>query len=135
MPVTDDQARAIAYLAAACRPGNAPHWEAPGILAAIQRVKDRKLAEVVHAFIRAAEDPTARTPNVIVTNPDYWREKSPHRELAHPPKSAEACDTCGRHERSCVCPADERRRRESVPPTPAWSQARAELRAHEEETR
>ena len=54
MPVTDQQARAIAYLATHARPHGARHWDEPGLLAAIKRISTWNLAEATIEVITAA---------------------------------------------------------------------------------
>lgn len=102
MPVTDQQARAIAYLAAAVRPHRAPTWDEAGIVANIAKVRDRDLATVTLAVIRAASDRDAKSPGVIPTNGPHWSEK-----LAEPKwqptilAPEERCSICSQPEDRC----------------------------------
>ena len=80
MPVTQDQARALAQLAVECRPHGARRWDIQGVYAAIGKVKDRHLADVVLAVIRAADDRNAETPGVInAPGSLHWRERGADR--------------------------------------------------------
>lgn len=130
MPVTKDQAHMLANLAIACRPIGAPHWDAPGVVAAIGKVNNLLLADVAHAVIRAAEDATAKSPGVITaTQSIHWRERSTHRTVPHPPKRDEACLDCGARLDDCRCGS---RRTQPVGKNPRnhehAEQARAALR-------
>jgi len=90
--ITRDQAHALAFLAAACRPTNAPTWDQPGILAALRKVHDRPLAQIALATIRAAADPTAQTPGVIAaTESIHWQEKLAATTTPRPPRGDEQC--------------------------------------------
>jgi hypothetical protein len=88
----------LAAIAVACRPRGAPHWDAPGVVAAIGRVSNLHLPDVAKAVIRCAEDATAKTPAPI-SNPSAtcWREKTQAVAPIHP-SPREACDTCGQRE-------------------------------------
>lgn len=108
MPVTKQQAQALASLIAASRPYGAHHWDTAGIYAAISRVKDRTLTEVIRAFTRGADDRTAETPAVVVTNPAYWIERSPERPANHPPRADQMCPVHGGHATGCVGCAGDR---------------------------
>lgn len=102
MPVTKQQAQTLAPLIAACRPYGATHWDTPGIYAAIGRVSDRALVEVIRAFTRGAEDRTAATPAVVVTNRDYWTEHSTERPTFTGVRHAtDGCSICSLAEDAC----------------------------------
>lgn len=101
MTVTRAQAETLAPIFADCRPHGARQWDVPGILAAIWRVKDRQLVEVIRAFTRGAEDRTAHTPAVVVTNTTYWREPA----LARTATKAEYCPDHGTALRGGICPS------------------------------
>lgn len=75
MPVTKDQAQALASLAVAARPNGARRWDAAGVVANIAKVQDRDLANVVMAVMRAATDKDAATPGVIPTAGPHWNER------------------------------------------------------------
>lgn len=103
MPVTDDQARALAYLAKAIRPHHARQWDEAGIVAAIRKVRDRSLASVAIAVVQAAEDRGAHTPGVIPKAGPHWRAP----ETAPIPDrvgfdAANTCDTCGLTRDGCL---------------------------------
>lgn len=102
MPVTDQQARALAFLAAAVRPYRAPTWDEAGIVANIAKVRDRDLALVAMAVIRAAADPALKSPGVIPTNGPHWTEKLTEPkwqpEVLTP---AERCSVCSQREDRC----------------------------------
>jgi hypothetical protein len=104
MPVTQDQARALAQLAVDCRPHGARRWDIQGVYAAIGKVKDRHLADVVLAVIRAADDRNAETPGVInAPGSLHWKERGSDR----PTPTAGAydkrthCGTCSQPEHIC----------------------------------
>lgn len=46
---------------------------------------------------------------------------------------SDACDECGRHERSCTCPPAERPAVDRCPPTEGWAKTRAALRGERSE--
>jgi hypothetical protein len=102
MTVTKDQAQMLTTLAIACRPHRAPTWDPAGVMAAISAVRDRSLAEVILAVIRAASDRDAQTPGVIPSNGTHWQE-----QLKPPPfqpstwDPAAVCTTCSRQEAQC----------------------------------
>lgn len=102
MPVTDQQARAIAFLASAVRPHRAATWDEAGIVANIAKVRDRELATVALAVIRAAADREAKSPGVIPTNGPHWNER-----LAEPKWQPtilapnERCSVCSLREDQC----------------------------------
>ena len=103
MPVTKDQADMLAALAAACRPNGAPRWDAPGVIAAIGKIKHLSLADVTLAVIRAADDREIRTPGVIANlRSTCWQERATDR-----PKSIEVippeqrCGICAKRRDEC----------------------------------
>ena len=103
MPVTKEQADMIAALATACRPHGAPRWDAPGVVAAIGKVKHMSLADVVLAVIRAADDREVRTPGVIGnTRSTCWQERANER-----PRGVEVipagqrCGICAKRRDEC----------------------------------
>ena len=106
MPVTKDQAAMLASLAIACRPNGAPHWEAPGVVAAIAKVANLHLPDVALATIRAAMDPTANTPGVIAsTSSVHWHEKTQAISPRETP-ARERCNDCGKPELHPLHPTD-----------------------------
>ena len=102
MPVTDQQLRAIAFLASACRPIGCKAWDETGILANVTKVRDRSLGSVIIAAVQAAEDRNAVTPGVIPSAGPHWRTPD-----AAPVTSAdkinpgEHCAGCGKAEHVC----------------------------------
>lgn len=97
MPVTDQDARALAYLATRIRPYGARRWDEPGILAAIAKVKTLNLADVALAVVHAADDRSLETPAAI-GNPKSpcWRERNPDRPAERKPYvPQQTCDICG----------------------------------------
>lgn len=127
MSVTREQAELLATLAIACRPHDAPHWDRPGLIAAIGRVKGRSLASVTIAVIQASEDPGAETPAVIPAEGPHWRAPAPgDRPTARPPRPDEACRACGRHLHppDAVCQTPTRRVATPGDPTAGLEQAR-----------
>ncbi|HEY9352594.1 MAG TPA: hypothetical protein VIP28_05060 [Nocardioides sp.] len=106
MPVTDQDARALAYLAARMRPHGARRWDEAGIIAAIGKVKHIALADVALAVVRAADDRTLETPAPIGNlRSTCWRERNANRPAEHKPYVRE--DTCG----TCSLPESECRLR------------------------
>ena len=100
--ISQAQAQALAGFLAALRPG----WDAPGIVAALCKARHRAdVAEVAIAAIRAAVDPSNRTPAVIALDGAHWREPQPatvRHEPLQPPRPAEQCPQHpGRHRDSC----------------------------------
>lgn len=103
MPLTDQDIRALTYLAARCRPPHAPRWDEAGIAAGIARVRHLHLADVALSVIRAADDPNAKTPGVIAnTSAPNWQERSTSRPQPIEPYDRTACcGTCGQPEHRC----------------------------------
>ncbi|HEY0888928.1 MAG TPA: hypothetical protein VGE38_04885 [Nocardioides sp.] len=101
--VTDQQTRAITFLAAAMRPHGARRWDEAGIYAAIKKLADRKLSDVVLAITRAADDREANTPNVILSPASpHWRERDTGWTPPPTPHDRDAtCDTCSLPEHQC----------------------------------
>lgn len=98
MSVSEQQARAIAFLAAAARPHGARRWDEAGIYANIMKVADRSLATVTIAVMQAAEDRNAQSPGVIPTAGPHWRapEQAPAevRELRPRYDPRKVCHVC-----------------------------------------
>jgi hypothetical protein len=102
MPVSREQAQMLATLAVSCRPNGAPHWDAPGVMAAIGKVKDRTLADVVLAVIRAADDREAKTPGVIsAPGSSHWKERGTRTRTAEPYDRGGTCHTCSLPHAKC----------------------------------
>lgn len=98
MPVTRDQAHALATLAQAIRTetSGAGEWDAPGILAQLEALRGMSLAEVMRAVSRLAEDPNVKTPGGLrdMKNP-CWRERV-IGQTPRNPRPSEACGICGK---------------------------------------
>lgn len=107
MSVTDDQARAITYLAAACRPKGAPRWDERGIFQNVMKIADRSLPMVIEHVIRHATDAKARTPGVIAGS---FTPPAPPPETSRNPRRGEDCPTHpGQWLANCAgCAADKR---------------------------
>jgi hypothetical protein len=138
MTVTDDQARAITYLAAACRPKGAPRWDERGIFQNVMKIADRNLAMVIEHVIRHASDPSARTTGVIAGSFTPAAVTVPTSVV---PKREEACGRCGGFRGACPCSRVESFGDDTNPVTPlskteAIRAARAALvtAKHTEET-
>ena len=89
----DQQHRAIAFLVEAIRSeGPGEQWSTPGILAALDKLRDRPLADVAVAAIRATARTDQRTPAVIAMAGEHWL----HVKQSGPPsvRSADICRCC-----------------------------------------
>ena len=103
MTVTDQEIRALTFLAKACRPTGAARWDEAGTVAAIAKVRDRQLATVAMAVIRAAADRDVESPGVIPTNGSHWAESAAVASYIPnviPP--AERCGICNKARAKCV---------------------------------
>lgn len=102
MPVTKDQAEMLATLATAARPHGARRWDAPGVMAALSKVRGLELADVMMAAGRAARDRDLDTPAAI-GNPSApcWVERPVERYVPVKTKPAERCGICARPRRVC----------------------------------
>lgn len=87
--ISRSQAEHLAALVHAIR----PDWDAPGILAALVKVRTRPLALVAYAAVRAAENTSNRTPAVIALDGTHWRPPTA-AELPTPIPPSK-CDRCG----------------------------------------
>lgn len=81
-------------------------WDERGIVAALAQARDRgDVSQVAMAAIRAAADPSNRTPAVIAMEGPHWREKPAAARIKDPAYATvpfeEACVTCGRSEYWC----------------------------------
>jgi hypothetical protein len=134
MPLTKDQARLLVPLLIACRPIGAPVWDEQGVMAALSRVANRNIAEVIIAATRAAADREAKTPGVIPTNGPHWSSDaipSAAKTANHPPKRDETCPhhpayratNCG------GCLADQRAADGGDTPPRAWEPAESNAAA------
>ena len=136
MPVTKDQAHMLAALAVACRPYGAPTWDAPGVVAAIAKVGNLALPDVAMACIRAATDPTAKSPAVIsATNSQHWREKTQQVSPRNVP-ARHRCNDCGQAEDAPIHRDDHEFEQHRTAPAGATTTRVDQLRAiHQEATR
>ena len=112
--VTDQTARAIAFLATACRPVDAPTWDTPGIVAKVVG-DERPLVDVVLDVIACAMDPEARTPGAIGKR--HWRTRltavapSGGPKLPKPDEATCACGRVGYHRHDETATREQRQRR------------------------
>lgn len=132
MSVTEQQARALAFLATHARPKGAPQWQETDVMAALRRVAHLDLHMVAMACLRAAGDPTCHTPSPI-GNPASlaWVERlaaPAETRRPTPPKAGEACWTCGRRMSTDPACCDRPELRGQTRPGDAETQA-ARLRA------
>jgi hypothetical protein len=103
MPVTKEQAAMIADLASAARPHGARRWDAPGIVAALAKVRHLELAEVLMAVGRAARDRDLETPAAI-GNPSApcWIERPIERATPEKTTPDTRCGICGHARERCA---------------------------------
>jgi hypothetical protein len=102
MTVTKDQAQMLATLAAASRPHGARRWDTAGTMAAIAKVADRNLGDVIMATIRAAADRDCESPGVIPSSGPHWREQlKPQPFTPRILTAGERCSICSMSETSC----------------------------------
>lgn len=126
--ITREQADLLAALAADIRPNDATRWDKPGIVAALAKLRTAPLADVAMALLRAAADPTARTPACITnTQSPHWAERlTPPGTGVAPPRTRECCRLCGRHADRCICEdGPTTRPPERTPPTDEYRAARS----------
>lgn len=144
MPTTDQDARALTYLAKRLREETygANTWDEAGIHAVIAKLIGRNLPTLVEQVTRHASDPEAKTPGAI--NRPFLPE-APKAGANYPPKKHEACPNHPGHRAdSCAgCAADKLAgdpTAEPVRPRPsgigqqALRQARAELARVQQDT-
>lgn len=87
--ITDDQARALAHLIAALRPG----WDVAGIRGALSKARHRGNAhELAIAAIRCTQG-DARTPAVIALDGPHWASAGAGTDVV--PAKAKKCDQPG----------------------------------------
>lgn len=102
--------RAIAFLAARCRPTGSKPWDEAGIVANLRKVGHISLPELAMATIRAAANRACDNPGVIPNlGGEHWREKVAERDRWRPPKRDEECRThLGQYASNCGgCRADQ----------------------------
>lgn len=100
----------LAALAAAARPHGARRWDAPGVMAAISKVKHLELAEVGMALFRAARDRDLETPAAIGnTGSPCWIERPVERPTPTKATLSEPCGECSveRHQHGRFWAPDE----------------------------
>lgn len=71
--LTQPQADAIAILVSRLR----PDWDVRGVMAALAKVRDRDPFLAAVAAVRAAANPTNRTPAVIAMDGAHWLSPAP----------------------------------------------------------
>lgn len=132
MPTTDQDARALAYLARRLRAdANLPPWDEHGTFSVIAKHVGSNLDSIAERVIRHALDRHARTPGAI-NRP--WSPPAPSERPARPPRPAEACATCGRHMHAAdaVCDEPTLRPAGKSAPTVTYLEARRTRRTPEE---
>ncbi|HET7407347.1 MAG TPA: hypothetical protein VFJ21_09485 [Mycobacteriales bacterium] len=121
MPTTDQDARALTYLAKRLREETygACRWDEAGIYAVIAKLIGRNLPTVVEQVTRHASDPEAKTPGAI--NRPFLPD-APKAGPLYPPKRGEDCPRHpGQWATSCGgCEADTRADDEPATPPRAW---------------
>ncbi len=102
MTITKPQAQMLATLAAACRPTGARRWDTAGTMAALERLHDRDLGEVIMATIRAARDRDVDSPGVLPTAGPHWQERLvPAAFVPRTLDAGERCSVCSMSEPAC----------------------------------
>ena len=81
MTIEDQQLRAIAYLVNAARPS----WGTPGVMAALEKVRDRELVSVAIAALRATQRQDQHTPAVIAADGKHWTDAPQDAPTLTPP--------------------------------------------------
>lgn len=108
MPTTDQQRRALTYLTRTLRDDTygAGPWDEPGIMAALTRVRGLDIGTVAMAAMRAAADPTIKTPAMIGDpSSSVYVERVGREKARRHPSPASACATCGRDLADSCCDA------------------------------
>lgn len=140
--ITQDQAQALAGFLATLRPADAP-WDTPGIVAALGRARARSdAAGLAIAAIRAAAEPTNRTPAIIGFDGNHWRDNPQQTTTAaasgkttatgyrHPPRTTEECPRhIGQYAASCASCRSERLAPTDDDLEPAGTASAADARA------
>ena len=104
MPTPDYWVDRLVTLAQDVRPATAPRWDAGGIRAHIRKVLHHELRDVALAVIRAASDPTLRTPAPISDlTSSAWRERGLDQPPAYTPgwDPKDTCTHCSRVRAVC----------------------------------
>ena len=107
MPLTDQDARALTYIAKRLREEThgANRWDEAGIHAVVAKLIGRNLPATVEQITRHASDPDAKTPGAI--NRPFLPD-APKSETHRPPRKTEECPIhAGQWRESCsACAAD-----------------------------
>lgn len=102
MTITKDQAQMVANLATACRPTGARQWNPADVMAEIEKLRDRSLATVVCAVIRAAADRDAKRPSVIGSGGSHWSDSQmPTTFVPQTLDRTGRCSVCSHSEEVC----------------------------------
>lgn len=134
---TEQDLRALAYLAPKLRPRGSKPWKDTDVFDCCKRLaaKGYGLTEITNRVLVHAQDPKADAPTVIVVPPKHEpAEESRHFRPpkrddecpVHPGSYATACSGCAA-DRHAGTPAPPGRSRKTPPP-PEWAKARAALR-------
>ena len=101
MPVTEQDARAIAYLAGRLREDThgANRWDSPGIWAEVSPLIGQNLAVTIERVTRHAQDPDAKTPGAI-RRPYVPGPPENRRELEHLAPE-DRCGICAKSHYDC----------------------------------
>lgn len=113
-------------------------WDKAGCMAQLKKVSHIDADRVAMAWVRFCADRTAGTPGAFPSlGGPHWieRVKQGADAVPGPPKAAEACDVCGRHERSCICPDDERPQRNGGVWRPSQPASKEAIHDHAEAAR
>lgn len=106
--LNEQDARALTYLAGRIRQetyGAGP-WDDDGTMANLRKLLGRNLAIVAEQVVCHASDAGARTPGVLA-GPHLAKKPSERDpERFHPPRSEDACPTCGGYCPSGKCLRD-----------------------------
>lgn len=108
MTVTDQDIRALTFLACRSRPHGARQWKESEVAAEIAKLHHRSLGDVILAVTRAAIDRSAERPSVITSLGSHWRDT--RIEQAFVPQtmtSTERCSICGYSESACAIRHDK----------------------------
>lgn len=102
MPLTDQDARALTYLARRLREDTygANEWDVPGVYAVVSELIGQNLATSVESVTRHAADPEAKTPGAIrrpFTPPPAVGARQPYEHLA----PEDRCRICSKSRTDC----------------------------------
>jgi hypothetical protein len=101
--ISDQQVRALAFLAADARPHGARRWDQAEIIAAVEKIRHLRLVDVGLALLRCADDRDANSPFAITNlKSPHWRERDTSWQAPIEPfDRAETCGTCGQRRHVC----------------------------------